>query len=95
MHKLQEQTVTQIIIPFVQMIIPFSHLWNGKKKKKGEALLILEYRKVTRFDYKSWWSISNNSNAVVTLKLRLQSFFFLFFFLQWINRNENCVIIAP
>lgn len=42
MHKLQEQTVTQIIIPFVQMIIPFSHLWNGKKKKKGEALLILE-----------------------------------------------------
>lgn len=78
MHKLQEQTVTQIIIPFVQMIIPFSHLWNGNKK--GEALLILEYRKVTRFDYKSWWSISNNSNAVVTLKLRLQSFFFLFFF---------------
>lgn len=78
MHKLQEQTVTQIIIPFVQMIIPFSHPWNGKKKK-GEALLILEYRKVTRFDYKSWWS-SNNSNAVVTLKLRLQSFFFLFLF---------------
>lgn len=34
MHKLQEQTVTQIIIPFVQMIIPFSHLWNGKKKEK-------------------------------------------------------------
>lgn len=32
MHKLQEQTVTQIIIPFVQMIIPFSHPWNGKKK---------------------------------------------------------------
>lgn len=39
MHKLQEQTDTQIIIPFVQMIIPFSHPWNGKKgKKKGWSI---------------------------------------------------------
>lgn len=38
MHKLQEQTVTQIIIPFVQMIIPFSHLWNGKKKRVKHCL---------------------------------------------------------
>lgn len=33
MDKPQEQTDTQIIIPFVQMTIPFSHPRNGAKLK--------------------------------------------------------------
>lgn len=32
-HKPQQQTDIQIIIPFVQMTIPFSHPRNGAKLK--------------------------------------------------------------
>lgn len=93
MHKLQEQTVTQIIIPFVQMIIPFSHLWNGKKKKKKRVKHCL-YSSTG----KSQGLITKAGEVLVIIPMQsshLSSNYKAFFFLQWINRNENCVIIAP